>query len=76
MTGDVHRLQGRNPGREGGPRGFHHTEFGIVAIGDDGLPIIDDDTHEFDIAPDSPTVERYSPIDVEAFSVTDTELGH
>ncbi|MEU6586412.1 hypothetical protein [Nocardia sp. NPDC046763] len=65
----------RDPGREGGPLGFLHTESGIVPIGDDCLPIIDDDTPELETPPDSPALERFSVIAVEAASVSDTELG-
>ncbi|MET8424934.1 hypothetical protein [Nocardia sp. NPDC004860] len=35
--GCTHTRQ-KNPGREGGPLGFHHTESGVMPIGDDGWP--------------------------------------
>lgn len=66
---------GKNPGREGGPLGWLHTERGIVPIGEDGFPLIDDDHPELDSTPGPAALDRHPVIDVEVLLVTDTELG-
>ncbi|GAB0102734.1 hypothetical protein JMUB6875_17040 [Nocardia sp. JMUB6875] len=64
--------QHKNPGREGGPIGFRHTADGIVAIGEDGFPIIADHD-ELDQAADSAELEEYSMLDIRPVCVTDVE---
>lgn len=76
MTGEMQRPEAKNPGREGGPLGFQHTDRGIVPIDDYGLPLIDDEHPELDAAADPAALDRYPVIDIEAVLVTDTESGH
>ncbi|MFD9992107.1 hypothetical protein ACFWXT_29805 [Bacillus cereus] len=64
----------RNPGREGGPMGFQHSEFGITPIGDDGFPIIDDDHPAVDPPPKPEALERSLILDITPERTTDTEI--
>lgn len=81
MTGDMESRAGKNPGREGGPLGWLHTERGIVPIGDDGFPLIDDDHPELDSAAhrDLAALEEAgliaTVVDTEPLSVVDIEYG-
>ncbi|WP_040810603.1 hypothetical protein [Nocardia concava] len=52
-------LPDKNPGREGGPAAFQHTADGIVAIGEDGFPMIDNDL-VFESGAEPSELERYS----------------
>ncbi|MFE2995021.1 hypothetical protein ACFXG4_08420 [Nocardia sp. NPDC059246] len=63
----------RNPGREGGPMGFRHSEFGMTPIGDDGFPIIDDDHPAVDDR-EPAALERFLTLDITATHTTDTEI--
>ncbi|MEC3917700.1 hypothetical protein [Nocardia sp. CDC160] len=56
------RTPDKNPGREGGPIAFQHTADGIVAIGEDGFPLIDDGL-ELGSAAEPAVLQRYSVLD-------------
>ncbi|MFE4456774.1 hypothetical protein ACFROC_05380 [Nocardia tengchongensis] len=63
----------RNPGREGGPKGYMHTTRGVVPVGDDGFPI-EDEQPVLDVEQQPRAVDRYPVVDIGPVTVEEIEL--
>lgn len=70
VSKDLQPREVKNPGREGGPLGFFFGANGMIAIGDDGFPMDDEELLDRDV-PRQFEIEQYAVIDIEPTQVDD-----